>query len=230
MSRTTPFARTALADQIADHVRNDILRGALQPGETINVVALAKRLGVSHIPVREAIRKLESEALVETRPYQSTIVAGVRLEELHEIYDLRRLIEGELAARSAEAYEEEDLEAIRAALVRLRTADPHDPDGDFWDAHREFHWAVLRPALDPWKRRVLGTLWQSAERYHRLFTLVFGSLDHAHLEHTALAEAATKRAPGELRRILVAHLNGTEEAVTRGYLASLESEPREPDP
>lgn len=227
MSRTTRFQRTALADQIADVLRNDILRGTVKPGETINVVALAKQLGVSHIPVREALRKLEAESLVETRPYQSAIVAGVRLDELHEIYGLRRLIEGELVATSAEAYNETHLEAIHEALGRLWRADPHDPESDFWDAHREFHWAVLQPSLNPWNRRVLGMLWQSAERYHRLFTLVFGSLEDAHAEHTALADAAGHKGPKELRSILLTHLHGTEEAVTSGYLASLESEERE---
>lgn len=229
VSRTTQFERTALADQVADVLRRDILRGTVQPGESINVVALARELGVSHIPVREALRKLEAESLVETRPYQSSVVAGVRLEELHEIYDLRRLIEGDLVARSAKAYDEEHLEAIHEALGRLRSADPHDPDSDFWEAHREFHWAVLQPTLNLWNRRVLGMLWQSAERYHRLFTLVFGSLEDAHAEHTALADAAGHEGPKELRSILLTHLRGTEEAVTHGYLASLESEEREPD-
>ncbi len=221
MNRATRLERPALADRIADVVRADILRGTLQPGEAINVEALAKRLGVSHIPVREAIRKLEVESLIETRPYQKCVVAGVRLEELHEIYDLRRLIEGDLVARSAMSYGSEDLEAIRTALVRLQVADPQDPDGDFWNAHREFHWVVLRPAMNHWSERILGMLWQSAERYHRLFTLVFGSLAEAHAEHAALAEAASARTPDEMRRILVTHLRGTEEAVTKGYLESL---------
>lgn len=224
MTDTKPFARSVLADQIADVVRKDILSGALQPGEAINVVALAKRLGVSHIPAREALRKLEVEALVETRPYQSTTVAGVRLEELHEIYALRRLIEGDVVARSAELYEQEDLDRIQRAVVRLQNADPEDPDGDFWDAHREFHWSVLQPATDPWTRRILGMLWQSAERYHRLFTLVFGSLEHAHTEHQALADAASRKMPDEMRNILVTHLRHTEQAVTDGYLASQENE------
>ncbi|MEX2374423.1 MAG: GntR family transcriptional regulator [Dehalococcoidia bacterium] len=221
MKRATRLERPVLADQIADVIRSDILRGTLQPGESINVEALAKQLGVSHIPVREAMRKLEVESLIETRPYQKSVVAGVRLEELHEIYDLRRLIEGDLVARSAASYSGEDLEAIRTALVRLQVADPQDPDGDFWDAHRDFHWVVLRPAMNHWNQRVLGMLWQSAERYHRLFTLVFGSLAEAHAEHSALAEAAKGRTPDEMRRILVTHLRGTEEAVTRGYQESL---------
>jgi DNA-binding GntR family transcriptional regulator len=224
VSRAARLERPVLADQIAGVIRSDILSGALQPGEAINVVALAKRLQVSHIPVREAIRKLEAESLVETRPYQSTIVAGVRLEELHEIYDLRRLIEGDLVYRSAESYAEQDLGALQKALARLRSADPSDPEGDFWEAHREFHWAVLRPAMNPWNQKILAMLWQSAERYHRLFTLVFGSLEAAHAEHAALVEAAEQNAPDEMRSILLAHLHGTEEAVTRGYLASLDDD------
>lgn len=219
-----PFERPVLVDQIAQVIRDDILRGALQPGEHITVAPLAKKLGVSHIPVREAMRRLEAESLVSTVPHQGTVVADVRLEELHEIYDLRRLIEGETVERAGLSYSDEDVAAIEAAMKRLWEADPEDPDGDFWQAHRNFHWTVLAPALDPWRERILGLLWQSAERYHRLFTLVFGSLEEAHKEHQALTETAKRSDPEQMRSILLSHLHRTEETVTTGYLESIRAQ------
>ncbi|MGH8875717.1 MAG: GntR family transcriptional regulator, partial [Acidimicrobiia bacterium] len=190
---TKPLERTLLVDHVARHLRDDILSGALGPGTRILVGPICKQLGVSHIPMREAIRRLEAESLVVTVPHQGTVVAQVRLEELAEIYNLRRLIEGHVVAEAGQRYTTDDLTAINETMQRLLDADPEDPDGTFWNAHRSFHWALLRPALGPWHQRILGLLWQSAERYHRLFTLVFGSLEDAHLEHRLLAEAARDR-------------------------------------
>jgi DNA-binding GntR family transcriptional regulator len=214
--------RPVLVDQVATSIRDDILSGRLRPGQRIMVAALAKELGVSHIPVREAIRRLEAESLITTVPRRSTVVAEVRLEELHEIYDLRRLIEGDTVMRAAPAYSSEDLVTIDEAMQRLGKADPRDLGSDFWAAHQAFHWAVLAPAIDPWRKRMLGQLWQSSERYHRLFTLVFGSLADAQAEHRHLAEAAHLGDPQEMNQLLTAHLHRTENTVVAGFVASLE--------
>lgn len=219
---SSQIERPVLVDQIATSIRDDILRGRLRPGQRVMVAALAKQLGVSHIPVREAIRRLEAESLITTVPHRSTVVADVRLEELHEIYDLRRLIEGDTVARAATAYGGDDLVTIDDAMARLWDADPEDLDSDFWEAHKAFHWAVLRPAMDPWRQRILGQLWQSAERYHRMFTLVFGSLADAHAEHKQLAESARHGDPEQMQGILTAHLHRTEDTVVAGYVATLD--------
>lgn len=218
----TPLERPVLVDQIATSIRDDILSGKLRPGQRIMVAALAKELGVSHIPVREAIRRLEAESLITTVPRRSTVVAEVRLGELHEVYDLRRLIEGDTVMRAAPAYSSEHLATIDEAMQRLWGADPRDLEGDFWAAHQAFHWAVLAPAIDPWRKRLLGQLWQSSERYHRLFTLVFGSLADAQAEHRHLADAAHQGDPQEMHRLLTAHLHHTESTVVAGFVASLE--------
>jgi DNA-binding GntR family transcriptional regulator len=209
--------RPLLADEIAARLRTSILNGDLRPGQRIAVAAIARDLGVSHIPVREAIQRLEAESLVETVPHQGPVVTAVRLEELHEIYHLRRLIEGDAARRSAPLYTDADIEHIQACLDALLEADPETPEGGFWDAHRAFHHAILRPAGGNWSPRILNLLWQSAERYHRLYTLVFGSLKVAHDEHRALAAAAARRDGEQLQHLVTTHLNHTEEAVTNGY-------------
>jgi DNA-binding GntR family transcriptional regulator len=214
--------RPVLVDQIAASIRDDILNGRLRPGQRIMVAVLAKELGVSHIPVREAIRRLEAESLISTVPRRSTVVADVRLEELHEVYDLRRLIEGDTVLRAVPAYTDEDLATIDLAMQRLWAADPRDLEGDFWAAHKAFHWAVLAPAVDPWRQRLIGQLWQSAERYHRMFTLVFGSITDAQADHRHLAEAAHRRDPQEMHRLLATHLHRTEDTVVAGFVASLE--------
>lgn len=210
--------RPLLADEIAARLRTSILRGDLKPGQRIAVSTVAKSLGVSHTPVREAIQRLEAESLVESVPHQGPVVTSVPLEELHDIYRLRRLIEADTVQRAAGHYTDADIAGIQEALERLLQADPESPEGAFWDAHRAFHRALLQPAISSWSERILNLLWQSAERYHRLYTLVFGSLSAAHGEHRALADAAAARDGRRLHDILTTHLKHTEQTVTNGYL------------
>ncbi|MPZ92198.1 MAG: FCD domain-containing protein [Actinobacteria bacterium] len=209
--------RPLLAEEIAASLRTSILNGDLRPGQKIAVAAIARDMEVSHIPVREAIQRLEAESLVTTIPHQGPVVADVNLEDLHDIYLLRRLIEGDAARRAASLYSDADIARIRDCLEKLLDADPQFEEGGFWDAHRAFHHAILQPAGSAWSARILNLLWQSAERYHRLYTLVFGSLETAHDEHRALAEAAAARDGEKLYHLLTTHLMHTEEVVTNGY-------------
>lgn len=216
-----------MVDEIAMRLRDDILNGDLHPGQRLSVAGIAREYGVSHIPVREAVRRLEAECLVDTVPHKGSVVAGVSQGELSEIYGLRRLIEADIAARAVERYTAADVERISAAHKRLRASDPADPEGEFWEAHRDFHWAMLAPALDGWSDRVLGLLWQSAERYRRLAGLAFGSLKRANSEHRALTKAAAEKEPDRVKALLLEHLTNTEQVITQGFLAAAEH--REPD-
>src|SRR5918999_5038371 len=140
--------RPSLADEIAARLRMSILSGELKPNQKIAVSALAKDLGVSHIPVREAIQRLTAESLVQSIPNQGPTVAGVRLEDLHDIYYLRRLIEGDLIRRASSLYGDRDIDHIQHSLGVLLDASPESPEGEFWNAHRDFHRAMLQPPLN----------------------------------------------------------------------------------
>ena len=174
-------------------------------------------MGVSHIPVREALRRLEAGALVESTHHQGAAVSRISLDELHEIYDLRRLIEGATVRSAAALYTSDDLEAVVEAGERLKATDPTDPSGGFWDAHRALHRAILAPAMNPTVARVLGALWQSAERYTHLRTLVFGSPARAIGDHPRLVAVVLLRDPDLLAEELMLHLTTTEKMVTDGY-------------
>src|SRR2546423_11289763 len=109
--------RVSLVDNVTERLRAALLSGEIQPGERIRVSALEKRFGVSHILIREAIRRLETEGLVVTLPQRTAVAAGVDLADLEGLYDLRRMIEGEVAERAIGRMTPEALEQLRAALA-----------------------------------------------------------------------------------------------------------------
>src|SRR5579859_5475066 len=121
--------RQTLAGEVADRLRIDILHGTIRPGERIVVADVERRFGVSHIPIREALRRLEAEGLVELSPNRATIATGLALEDLADLYDLRRLLEGQVAFRAVARRRPAQLEELLSIHSRLEKIESsEDPD------------------------------------------------------------------------------------------------------
>jgi DNA-binding GntR family transcriptional regulator len=223
MKRTSTdetIRRTSIVDTVTERLRREILSGEIEPGGRIRVGELEKRFGVSHIPIREALRRLEAEGLVKTSPQRATLAAGLALEDLTGLYDLRRLIEPPVALRAAALATDDDIEATRIALQELEAAAASAPDShEFFDRHRAFHSALLAPGWSAWIQRVLDQLWQAAERYVRLTMSTFGTKDDAMREHRQMVELLAAREAELLAELVARHLNRTEETLREGYLA-----------
>lgn len=208
-----------LSQRAAIWLRNQILSGAWEPGEPIVVRDLVERLGVSHIPIREALRELEAESLVISRPGQSVIVAGVDLEELRDLYRLRRLLEVDAIVRAFPAYTTEFLEEARALFDELLELAPSQGDSQWWRVHKRYHWWFLEPGLSPWSTKLLQLVWQTSERYQRLYTLVFGSVDDANVEHEKVLSVAAGKDLEAFVDAWLHHLDRTEQTIVSGYMA-----------
>ena len=120
-----------MVDGITERLRQAIITGAIRPRERIRVADLERKFGVSHIPIREALRRLQSEGFVEISPRRTTIAAGVDLSDLANIYDLRRIIEVEIGRRSVSRMTKSDIETVRRALVNFQAVanDPSSAEG-----------------------------------------------------------------------------------------------------
>ncbi len=105
----------SIADQIFEQLERDILSGRYARGEVLSEMSLAKQLGVSRTPVREAIRRLEQENILEETGRGVTVV-GISHEDMLDMYDIRLQIEGLAARRAAERITEEELAAMRETL------------------------------------------------------------------------------------------------------------------
>jgi DNA-binding GntR family transcriptional regulator len=215
----TTLKRTSMVDAVADALRTEILTGALSPGDRIRVKELEETFGVSHIPIREALRRLGAEGLVEMAPKGATLVSGISLEDLDGLYDLRRIVECEYARRAAPLFDERWLGKLDEAIAELDSRGGDTETPEFWEAHNRFHRALLEPALTGWAERVLNQIWQSSERYVRLFITTFGDQGIQMAEHHEMVAAARARDGDALARLLARHLSRTEETVREGYLA-----------
>jgi DNA-binding GntR family transcriptional regulator len=219
MARLRPQTTTSLVELIAKEIKVSILSGTLRPGEPFSIAELSNELDVSHIPVREALRRLEADGLVRLRPSRSAIVTPLSVEELAEIYQLRLLVEVDLAARSAPSYTSEQLELIESLCEEIRkphggAADPRDRE-----THHRFHENLLLPAAGEQARRILWRLWEAADRY---IGLVYDARpmgpEEPYRRHRLLVLAAQKKRGPVMRKALAEHLGESLEYM----MASLE--------
>ena len=132
--RRVPKAGSSTPDVVAHKLRALILDGDVGPGERINVRDLERLLGVSHIPIREAMKVLESEGLVQHRPKVGAVATEVSLGELEEVYDLRRIIEPPVARRSVERMSEDHIANLDRTCAELEALE--ESSNEMTDGHR----------------------------------------------------------------------------------------------
>lgn len=146
-----------------------IVTGEIEPGQRILAKDVASRFGVSHIPVREAMRRLEGEGLLRYHSQRGAVATDISLAELAEIYDLRRFLECRAAAAAVSSFDDEYVGRVRDALAELERTRAEDPHGEaFFDAHHSFHWLLIAPGCSALVERMLRHLWSAADRYVHL--------------------------------------------------------------
>jgi DNA-binding GntR family transcriptional regulator len=201
---------------VTERLRRALLAGEIKPGERIKVAELEKSFGVSHIPIREALRRLETEGLIVTLPQRAAVAAGVDLEDLAGLYDLRRIIECEVVSRSVTSMAPEQVEGVRAALETLEAVAQDHDSPRFWELHRDFHWALLEPGATAWIQRVLDQIWLASQRYVRLF--VSETVGDAMRDHRELLVCCEARDGARAEDLLRRHLDRTEFAVRQAFV------------
>lgn len=220
-STVRPIEHLSLVDRVTDELRRAILVGDIKPGSAVSIVELCEQFDVSHIPVREALRRLESEGIVSLRPGRSALVASLSVEDLTDIYRLRRIIEGDLVVRAVENMTDERIAEAEEAMEDY-IAIEREPAA-LAAAHHHFHATLLADVMGATDQRVLEILWHTADRY---LHLLMGDLDrapetqeHRIAEHRHILDSARDRKAAETRDAWVAHLDASEDALR----AALES-------
>ncbi|MDX6739578.1 GntR family transcriptional regulator [Actinocorallia sp. A-T 12471] len=218
-------AADSAVEKVAAQVRRSVLSGALPPGQKFSIAELSAQLGVSHIPVREALRRLEAQGLIVLRPGRSAMVSPLDRDELRAIFRLRQMLEPDLAARSCSMLTDDDF-AEAERLLSLYVGEESDitDDADYlWTLHHDLHMVYLRPAATEWDLRILTQLWNACDRYTRVVFDTYAVPSHnrksREVAHRALYAAARSGSPAEIRRAISEHLSNNEAACLSGIAA-----------
>lgn len=150
-----------------DRVREKILSGEFAPGSVLNQAVLAKAIGVSTTPLREALRRLKAEGLVELDAHRDARVTELKAEEARDLFEVRRSLDPLAASLAAQRRTRADIAEIRAAVVGLEPFHG-DPEYAHLLHHRRFHAAIYRASHNDLLIDTLDGLWDKADRYRRL--------------------------------------------------------------
>ncbi len=181
--------RKLLAEDVADRVREDILSGHLPQGTRLVEAGIARELGVSRGPVREAFKLLRAEGLVNEEPHRGTFVVRLTGADVREIYDLRAAIEARAAKQLVTGARGRDLRTMRRLLERLLSAAEAGDVVAVSRADLAFHEGVCRLSGN---RRLHGVFTRHVPALRSLMRLdeyIYRSLDDIAVEHEPLMAA-----------------------------------------
>ena len=201
---------TTTPDLIAETLREEILRGQVAPGQALRQEELADRFGVSRLPVRDALLRLEAQGLVHVYPNRGAFVITLSADEVTEIYEMRVLLEGDIIERAVPRMTPEDWRRIDAAHAdATRTAGgPEWIEGDW-----RFHRALYEPAARPRQLATIENLRSTVARYSSGHDALPARTPEWLADHDAILEACRARAAVAAKQRLALHLRRAMELV-----------------
>lgn len=201
-----------VAQSVAARIREQILKREINGGEPLRQEAIAKSFGTSIIPVREALRQLEAEGLVELQSHRGAIATRLTLDKALEWIHLRRLIETDLIGLAIDNITAEDLTKAQEILGKFDDAMDHRREIEHWSEYNwELHSTLYKSANRPETMKVLSSLHQKCDRYIRLQLLSGDHIVRAEEEHHELIELYRTRNKRAAKALMHRHIVGVEE-------------------
>lgn len=208
-----PIQRQTVASMTVEALRERILRGDFPEGEPLRQDALAEELGVSRIPVREALRQLEAEGLVTFSPHRGAVVSTLSLEEIEELFELRADVECELLRRAIPNTGGEHLARAGDILDEFDAALETGETERCGPLNWRFHSALYAPARRNFTMGVVQKLHQHSDRYFRMHVVLARGGARANQEHRAIAEAVREQDVKGALRLLRDHILGAGQSL-----------------
>jgi DNA-binding GntR family transcriptional regulator len=223
----------SMAERISATLREEIVSGGLQPGQWLRQEELAERFGTSRIPVREALRQLEGEGLVNLVAHAGARVARLDPGELNEIYLMREQLEPLAVRMSAANLSDNDLEQLEALICEIESVSVTAQDRDKFlatlEVDRRFHALASSAANMPRLQQIVESLLLAAQPYRRAYIVLFDDPDHRrynNVEHRLLLDALRRREADNAELIMRLHIGRTRHALMERAEALADLAPR----
>jgi DNA-binding GntR family transcriptional regulator len=211
LSALGDVVRRTAYEEVLDRLRRAILGGEVEPGTPLILAELSTRLGVSRTPIREAIRDLAAEGLVDFDSYRSAVVHSPTLEEAQEVYDLRLVLEPLAVRRAVPKISDEDIARARELYERMLTTDEL---GVWVPLNRDFHAILMEPASSPRLLSIIESLRNAAATQVAMsIRVVPTQLTSGNEDHAQILAAYTRRDADAAVTMVERHLRSTIEAI-----------------
>jgi DNA-binding GntR family transcriptional regulator len=210
-------ANASSVDRVQQALRERILSGEYPPGSRLILSKLAEEHGMSFIPIREALHRLESERLVRFARNRGATVAELSIADMRDIYETRLVLEEHAIRAAIPRLDASYIASADAALRAMATQFAKGDDRAAYAAHQRFHFALYEPASSAWTMHLIRQLWTSAERYMRLAASVRPEPREFVAEHSAILEAVRAGDADDAAARLTANLRTTERLLAVTY-------------
>jgi len=206
----------SLVDVVAERLEAAIVSGELAPGTRISEMSLARDLGVSRGPLREAVRRLEGRKLVERTPNKGVRIASLSTKDLMNVLDVREALEGKACALAAVRISDEELDALEKLLQEhakqrqlLSGKGYYQESKDF-----DFHFRIARASdNERLVSMICGDLYDLLRIYRYKSSTLSGRAARALEEHREILAALRKRDPNLAEQAMRAHIRNAQQHV-----------------
>jgi DNA-binding GntR family transcriptional regulator len=189
----TPYRRPPTAQEaVLAELRRAIASGQLRPGQPIAQATVAEHLGVSRVPLREALKILQGEGQVEYQPHHGYSVTRLDLDDLREAYRIRQLLETEAARISVPRF---GLQEVRDLAQAARQVDDAGDDEDYATmaaANRRFHFLLVEGAGMPRLTHLVRILWDATDVYRSFYYADADNRQRVRAEHAGIVKAVAE--------------------------------------
>jgi DNA-binding GntR family transcriptional regulator len=212
-----PIQRRSLHREVVDRLRTMIVEAELTPGERIAEGEICKQLGISRTPLREALKVLASEGLIDLLPNRGTRVSRITEKEIGELFEVISGIErmaGELAAERAT---DKDIEDLTKLQERMELHHRNDERHQYFDLNQQVHELIVRMADNSVLIAVHANLMMKVRRARYLAIMSRGRWDEAVREHAEIREAIAAREPARAGALIMLHIRKTGEIVRKTF-------------
>jgi DNA-binding GntR family transcriptional regulator len=204
-----------LRDVIFDTLREAIIVGELKPGERLMEVQLAQKMGVSRTPVREAIRKLELEGLVEMLPRKGAHIADLSVKDIMDVLEVRATLDGLATSLSAARISDEEIKELKHVQDQfVNYVEKENLQGSI-KKDVEFHDIIYRSSRNDKLIQISNNLREQVQRFRVIYIKDASSTRELIREHNEIIEAITSRDSEAARRTAQTHIKNQEEAIIR---------------
>ena len=196
-----PMESSTLNEDIYDEICRALRDGRLLPGQNVGIRQLADAVNTSPMPVREALRRLEAQGVLKTRPGRVLSIPGLDLDEVNEIYTIRITLEGLAAERAASEASPAEMANVQAICQKMDSTYSVNDPGTFYPLNYDLHMAIYSAAHMPHLLRIIQPLWL------RISPFLWSIANEPHLrfameQHHQAVEAMIKRDAAGLRQAI----------------------------